>query len=137
MLPHRHFLIAGLTIAPVSVVLFPEKSLEEIWGWVLIGGILSASIDLDIYALVLLKSRKENQLTPFRNPIEIYRNFESFMNTIFKTGLWKIGLVTHLALSVLIVILFYLFSNTYFIPVALGVVSHLISDIPNLRRLVI
>ncbi len=137
MLPHRHFLIAGLTIAPVSVVLFPEKSLEEIWGWVLIGGILSASIDLDIYALVLLKSRKENQLTPFRNPIEIYRNFESFMNTIFKTGLWKIGLVTHLALSVLIVILFYLFSNTYFIPAVLGVISHIITDMPNLQRRVI
>lgn len=137
MLPHRHFLIAGLVIAPISVVLFPEKSLEEIWGWVLIGGILSASIDLDIYALVLLKSRTESRLKPFRNPLEIYQNFGLFMDTIFKTGLWKIGLVTHLTLSALLILLPYVFSSAYFVPVALGVISHIITDMPNLQRLVI
>lgn len=136
MLPHKHFLISGLTIFLAAILLFPEKSVIGIGEWVLIGGLLSSAIDLDIYILVLLKSRSESRLKPFRNPLEIYRNFGLFMDTIFKTGLWKIGLITHLALSVLIVILFYLFSNTYFIPIVLGVVSHIITDIPNLQRLV-
>jgi len=119
----------------VTAVLFPEKSVIEICNWVLIGGILSAAIDLDIYALMLLKSRKENQLKPFRNPLKIYRNFEQVMNIVFQTGLWKIGLVTHFVISVLLVVLAYFLFNTYFIPVALGVISHIISDIPNLRRI--
>lgn len=136
MLPHNHFLIAALVIAPVRIFLFPERSLAEIVNWILIGGILSASIDLDIYALVLLKSRKESRLKPFRNPLEIYRNFRLFMDTIFKTGLWKLGLVTHLTLSALLILLSYIFYSVYFIPVALGVVSHIISDMPNLRRII-
>ncbi len=136
MLPHNHFLIAGLVIAPVGIVLFPEKSIAEIGKWVLIGGLLSSAIDLDVYALTILKSRKEKRLKPFRNPFEIYRNFGLFMDTIFETGLWKIGGVMHFILSTLLVLLSYIFSSAYFIPVALGVISHIISDIPNLRRFV-
>jgi len=136
MLPHTHFLIAGLIIALVAVILFPEKSLTEIGEWVLVGGLISSAIDLDIIALVLLKSKEEKRLKPFRNPLEIYRRFGSFMDTITKTGVLKIGLITHLIFSALVISLSYLFSITYFIPVSLGVASHIVSDIPNLRRLV-
>ena len=136
MLPHNHFLIAGLVIAPVGIVLFPEKSISEIGEWVLIGGLLSSAIDLDVYILTILKSRKEKRLKPFRNPFEIYRKFKLFMDTITETGVLKIGLKIHLFSSTLIVLICYLFLNSYLIPVTLGVVSHLISDIPNLRRLV-
>ncbi len=136
MLPHKHFLISGLTIFLAAILLFPEKSVIGIGEWVLIGGLLSSAIDLDIYILVLLKSRSESRLKPFRNPLEIYRNFGLFMDTIFKTGLWKIGLVTHLTLSALLILLPYVFSSAYFVPVALGVISHIITDMPNLQRLV-
>lgn len=136
MLPHNHFLIAGLVIAPVGIVLFPENSIAEIGEWVLIGGLLSSAIDLDVYALTILKSRKEKRLKPFRNPFEIYRKFKLFMDTITETGVLKIGLKTHLLSSTLIVLICYLFLNSHLIPVTLGVVSHLISDMPNLRRLV-
>jgi uncharacterized membrane protein YagU involved in acid resistance len=136
MLPHKHFLISGLTIFLAAILLFPEKSVIGIGKWVLIGGLLSSAIDLDIYILVLLKSGKEDRLKPFRNPLGIYRNFESFMDTIFKTGLWKIGLVTHLAFSALLILLPYIFSSSYFVPVALGVISHIITDIPNLRMII-
>ena len=136
MLPHNHFLIAGLIIAPVGIVLFPEKSMGEIGEWVLIGGLLSSAIDLDVYILTILKSKKEKRLKPFRNPFEIYRKFKLFMDTITETGVLKIGLKIHLFSSTLIILICYLFLNSYLIPVTLGVVSHLISDIPNLRRLV-
>ncbi len=136
MLPHSHFLIAGLVISPVAIALFPENSMIEIGKWILIGGLLSSAIDLDIYVLVLLKSRRENRLKLFRNPIEIYQKFRLFMDTITETDVLRSGLKTHLIFSALIIFLFYLFSNAYFVPAALGIASHIISDIPNLRRIV-
>jgi len=62
MLPHNHFLIAGLTIYPATIILFPEKPPVEIWQWVLIGGVVSAVIDLDIIAIVYLKSKKRKPI---------------------------------------------------------------------------
>ncbi len=135
MLPHNHFLIAGLVIVPVGMILFPEKSGGEIGEWVIIGGLLSAAIDLDVYALTILKSRKEKQLKPFRNPVEVYRKFKLYMDTITETGVLKTGLKTHLLSSTLIILIGYLFLNSYLLPIILGVVAHLISDIPNLQRL--
>ena len=136
MLPHSHFLIASIVIAPVGILLFPEKSIIEIGQWILIGGLLSAAIDLDVCTLAILKSKKENRLKPFRNPIKIYQKFNLFMDTITDTGVLKTGLKIHLLSSILPILIFYFFINNYFIPVTLGVVSHLISDIPNLQRLV-
>jgi len=80
MLPHNHFLIAGLVIAPIGIVLFPEKSIGGIGEWVLIGGLLSSAIDLDVAAITILRSKKEKRLKPFRNPVEIYRKFKLFMS---------------------------------------------------------
>ena len=136
MLPHNHFLIAGLTITPVAITVFPEKSPVEIGEWILVGGLLSAAIDLDIIALVYLKSKKEKRLRPFRNIWEIFRKFKLFKDTITETGVLRTGMKTHLLFSILVVLLFYFYLNNYFLPAALGVISHIISDIPNLRRLV-
>ena len=136
MLPHNHFLIASIVITLVGILFFPEKSIMEIGRWVLIGGLLSAAIDLDVCALTLLKSKKENRLKPFRNPIEIFRKFNQFMDAITETGVLKTGLKIHLISSILLILISYFFMDNYFIPVTLGVVSHLISDIPNLQRLV-
>lgn len=134
MLPHNHLLVAGLVIVPVGIVFFPEKSSGEIGKWVLIGGLLSSAIDLDVYALTILQSRKEKRLKPFRNPVEIYRKYKLYMDTITETGVLKAGLKTHL-FSSLFIILIGCFLTSYLIPIILGVVAHLISDIPNLQRL--
>ena len=135
MLPQKHFLIAGLVITPVAITLSHPKSVIGVAEWVLVGGFLSVVIDIDIYALVFLKSKKENRLKPFRNPGQIQRKFKLFMDTITETGVLKTGLKTHLISSAAIILLSYYFFNDYFIPAALGVMSHIISDIPNLRRL--
>lgn len=135
MLPHSHFIIAGLVIFPVRIILFPESSIIEIVEWVLVGGFLSSAIDLDVYTIALLKSKKEDRLKPFRNPLELYRKTKLFMDAITETGVLKIGLAIHLLSSMLIILAFYFFWNAYLIPVTLGVISHLMSDIPNLRRL--
>lgn len=135
MLPHTHFLIAGLAIAPVAAALYPEKTAGEVAEWAFIGGLLSAAIDLDIVALVLLRSRRDDRLRLFRNPVEIYRKFRLFMDMITETGVLRTGLMTHLAGSAIVILICVLFASSYIVPAALAVLSHLLSDIPNLRRL--
>lgn len=134
MLPDRHFLVASLIILSFILILYPEKSLIEIGEWILIGGVISSAIDLDVIALVFLKSKEEYRLKPFRNLLLIYQKFDLFMDTIIKTGILRTVIKTHLISSCLILLLFYFFSNIYFIPVMLGVISHLVSDIPNLLK---
>ncbi len=134
MLPQKHFLVSALVITPIAVVLFPELTVVEVGLWVLFGGLFSAAIDLDIVALVFLKSKNEDRLKPFRDPLEINRNFDLFMDTIYETGILKIAMTTHLVLAAFFISVVYLTSIAYFIPIALGVVSHLVSDIPNYRR---
>ena len=134
MLPHSHFLIASLVIAPAAIALSPERSFIKIIQWILVGGFLSTAMDLDIYTLAFFKSKENKELRDFKNPIEIFRRFKHFMDTITKTGVLRIGMKTHLVFSVLVISLFYLFRRAYLIPAILGIASHIISDIPNLRR---
>ncbi len=137
MLPHNHFVIAGLVIVSAALLLFPGMALVDVFSWALFGGFLSAAIDIDVYALVILKSRSDSRLKMFVNPFEIYRNFGLFMDLIFETGLWRAVLITHLAFSAIIVFLFYFYGDAYFVPAVLAVVTHLVSDLPNLRRVTI
>jgi hypothetical protein len=134
MLPHCHFLIAGLVIVPVGFVLFHEKSIVEIVQWVLIGGFLSSAVDLDVSIVTILRSKRDDRLKQFSNPREIFRKFDIFMDRITETGVLRAGLKIHLLSSIFIILIFYFFLHDYFVPVVLGIVSHLISDIPNLRR---
>lgn len=133
MLPHNHFLISGLAAVPIAAVLSPEKSIIE---WALISGFLSSAIDLDVYTLVLLKSRKEDKLKPFRNPLKILKEYKNFMQIITETSVLKIGLKTHFILPTFIALLSYFLFPAYFIPAAVGVVTHVLSDIPNLWRII-
>lgn len=134
MLPHKHFLIAGLAAVSAAVIWAPERTVIEISKWAMVGGVASAAVDLDIIALVFLKSGKENRLRQFRNPLQVFRKFDLFMDTISETNVLKIGMKTHLIFSALIISISYFYLNAYFLPIALGVISHILSDIPNLRR---
>jgi len=135
MLPQNHFAIAALVITPITLIYFPEKGVAGAGLWALVGGLVSATIDLDVIALVRLKSKDEDRLKPFKDPRDIFRKFDLFMDTIYETGVLAIAMKTHLIFSAIITILFYLSWSSYFIPVMLGVGSHLISDIPNIRRI--
>lgn len=135
MLPHSHFLIASAVIVPTAFIGYPDKSVQEIGAWVAAGGLASAAIDLDIVALVLIRSRRETRLVPFRSLIEIHRRFALFMDTITETGVLRTGLKTHLLTSAVIISLSYLFAHAYAVPVVAGVTSHILSDLQYLRRL--
>ncbi len=137
MLPQNHFAISGLTIAAVAYAAYPEKSALDISKWALFGGILSAAVDLDIVAIVFLKSNKHKKLKRFRNILNIFRDFNGFKDTMAETGALKTGMISHLLLSVVLVVFFYLFSGDYIIPAVIGIVTHLITDLPSYRRLIL
>ena len=60
--------------------------------WILVSGLVSSLIDLDVVALVVLKSKRESRLKPFKNLLEMYRKFELFIDTITETGVLSTGL---------------------------------------------
>jgi len=135
LLPHNHFLIAGLAMSSFAVALWPDKSLQDIVEWVVIGGLISAALDLDIVTLVWLKSQTVERLKLFRNPLAIYCQFDLFMEAITETGILRTGLISHLCISTIIVLLSRLFAQLCLAPVTIAVLSHILSDIPNRRRL--
>jgi len=135
MLPHNHFLISVLVIVPALLLLFPGMALVDVFSWAVAGGFLSAAIDIDVYVLVILKSRDDSRLKKYVNPFEIYRNFGLFMDMIFETGLWRAVLITHLVFSAVIIFVSYFYFNAYSVLAALAVATHLISDLPNFRRI--
>jgi hypothetical protein len=137
MLPHNHFAISGLTIAAVTYAAYPEKSIMDISKWALFGGILSAAVDLDVVILVYLKSQKDRRLRRFRNIVNIFRDFNGFKDVMAETGVLKTGMISHIILSAVLVVFFYLFSGDFFIPALLGITTHLITDVPNYRRLIL
>jgi hypothetical protein len=70
----------------------------------------------------------------FRNPVEIYRQFRIFMDTITDTGVLRTGLKTHLLSSLAILLLYRLLAPDYLVPISVAVLSHILSDIPNMKR---
>lgn len=134
MLPHNHFLISGGAIAATTIIIFPENSTLLLIQWILVGGLISAAIDLDIVSLVYIKARHDDQIKPFKNPVNLFRRFKEFMDLVTRNGLLKTGMVTHLFLSLIVISAFYFLLNSYFIPVVIGVVAHILSDIPNVYK---
>jgi hypothetical protein len=136
MLPQHHFAISGVAVAAVAYAVYPEKSVMDISKWALFGGVLSAAMDIDIVVLVLLRSNRHETMKRFRNIVNIFRDFGGFKDAMAETGMLKTGMVSHLLLSTLMIMFFYLFWRNYFFPAVIGIVTHLMTDLPNYRRLV-
>ena len=127
MLPQKHFLISGASVAPFSFH-HPE--------WILVSGVVSMAIDTDVVVLVWIRSRTEKSLKKFRNPAEIFTRFEPFMKAFFETGVLKTAMITHLAISAFILAVTFVFFRGVIIPVSIGVLTHLLSDIHNFRKFI-
>lgn len=125
MLPHKHFLISGAAMAPFA--LHDPAAIA-------VSGLVSACVDIDIVTLVWVYSRKENSLKEFRNPIAVFTRFEKFMRVIADTGVLRAGMRTHFGMFTLFLVGAWLFFPHYFTAVTVGVVTHLLTDIPHLKR---
>ena len=132
MLPQNHLFISTLTIAPVATV-YAGKA-EDVLLWVLVGGLVSIAMDLDVIILVFLRARVEKRLQPYRNPVLIFREFDRFMTVLKETGVRDTVLKTHFMTSAVVPPIFYLFWPAVVIPAALGVISHLLSDLADINR---
>ena len=135
MLPHYHAIIAATTVIFVSLLLFPDMTIPDTIMWTIVGSIIAAIIDLDAIILVNIKSKKEPALQRFQSIKTIAADFNEFINTIAETGILKIILSTHVIFSVIIALLFYVFLPSFLIPVALGIITHLLSDIKYIWRI--
>lgn len=135
MLPHNHFIIADLAITAAAAIHYPQIPAFELGKWILAGGSASAAIDLDIITLVLLKSKKDGRLKPYKNPLKVFADFKPFMKTIAETGLLKTGMATHLIISAATCLFFYFYCHAYFIPILIGIITHLLEDTPHMRYL--
>ena len=132
MLPHNHFIVSTLTVAPVAVVY--SGNVETVFLWVLVGGLVSMVMDLDVIILVYLRSGAEKRLQPYRNPLLIFRDFDRFMIVLQETGVRDTVLKTHFMTGAMIPPVFYFLWPTVIIPVALGVISHLLTDLADIHR---
>ncbi len=125
MLPHKHFLISGAVMAPFAISK-PE--------WILVSGLTSAVIDLDVVALVWAGAKQHASLREFKNPLKIYSLYDNFIRTIWKTGVLKNAMVTHLLFASLIVLVADMFFRPFVVPVAVGAVTHILSDLPLMKK---
>ncbi len=134
MLPHKHFTIAGLAITPIALLMSPAKTFTEILEWVIAGGLISALLDLDLVALVNIKSKSVEALRPFRRPRTIFRQFGKFMGVVTETGVLGTAMKTHWLIAIIIATAFYFGYISLYIPVLIGLLSHLATDLPNIGR---
>jgi hypothetical protein len=132
MLPHNHFIVSTLTIGPVAIVY--TGNVETVLLWVVVGGLVSMVMDLDVVVLVFLRSNEEKRLQPYRNPLLIYKDFDRFMIVLQETGVRDTVLKTHFMTSALIPPIFYFLWPAVIIPVALEVISHLLTDLADIHK---
>jgi hypothetical protein len=135
MLPHYHAIIAATTVIFVSLIFFPDMTIPDTVMWTVVGSIIAAIIDLDAIILVNIKSKKEPALQRFQSIKTIAADFNAFINTMAETGILKTILSTHVIFSAIIALLFYVFLPSFLIPVALGIITHLLSDIKYIGRI--
>ena len=133
MMPHKHFIVSTIFVVLIVWLFFPSLSYAQIGIWILIAGLFAILVDMD--SAFLLYASKDKKLKPFRNYFYLNSHFNQFMKLISDNGIMKTALRTHIIFSAICIAIAYLFIHTYLIPITIGVLSHLLSDIPNLRYL--
>jgi hypothetical protein len=132
MLPHHHFILSGLSAGLVGFLFFPGFDLGL---WVFVSGLVSIIIDWDAVALTLWGSKTKKKLQPYRNPVKIFSRYRQYMDALAETGVLKTLIVTHILSSVVIIFVFKYYANDYLTPAVIGVLTHLITDIPHIDRI--
>jgi len=145
MLPQNHFMVAAVVTAAVIYGFYPEM-IEDllndpssgIWpllGWVVLAGTVAALIDLDVIILTRRAARTDPELVPWSDPMVATKDLEAFLVVIYRKGLFRVVMWTHLAFGVVVTLLAYLLAPSVLVPVAIGAWSHLATDVPYLWRI--
>jgi Mn2+/Fe2+ NRAMP family transporter len=125
MLPHKHFIISGFFIAILALI--ARLDVKTALLWILVGGFVSMIIDID--SIVLLAFTRNRKLMRFKSFKEIFLNFDGLISAFRETGKLMLLSATHSMISIVIVVITLLFFSSYLVPVLVGVISHLLSDL--------
>ena len=132
MLPQNHFVISSVAMIPVAAVVCSQNVPQAV-EWIVLAGVISAAIDLDVLAMIYAKGNEYPAFRQFYNPLNLFTKFKLFMKTLVGTGQLKTVMKSHFTTFIALPLLTWLLSPEYLLPVAVAVVTHLLSDIPNIR----
>ena len=145
MLPQNHFMVAAVVTAAVIYGFYPEM-IEDllhdpstgVWpwlGWVVLAGTVAALIDLDVIILTRRAARTDPELVPWSDPTVATKDLEVFLVVLYRKGLFRTIMWTHLAFAVVATLLAYLLAPLVLVPVAIGAWSHIATDVPYIWRI--
>jgi hypothetical protein len=132
MLPHWHLVIGAAVAAVVWWAVGPDP-LWTMAAWSAVAGAVGAGIDLDIMAIVRRAGAKDAEVAPWADPRAVFADFKGFLRMLRAKGLLRTAAVSHVTIGVLLVASSWLLVPDYVVPVAVGVVTHLASDVQYLR----
>jgi hypothetical protein len=125
MLPHKHFLVSGIFVAIAALIV--QIDIKTAVLWIIVGGLVSAFIDID--SLCLLMFTRNKKLKKFRSIREIFGDYDGLISTFKEMGALKLLSITHLMISIAILIITLLFFADYLVPVLAGITPHLFTDL--------
>jgi len=135
MLTHIHFAVSVTVVGIYELIFTPERSVESVFFTAVISGFISSLLDLDVLILIYLKSRNNPDLRVFRNPLNIYKKYDRFMELSSSEKFLGITPLTHVLISIFVLLLLHFYLKNIFIPVFLAIFSHLTGDVPEFWRI--
>jgi len=133
MMPQYHSVIAAVVTAVVGAVLYPDDALSKLLVWVVASAVVAAVIDLDVMFHVARAAKHDSSLERWTDPRNVGRDFRGFIEALREHGLLRLAGVTHLGISTMIVVVTWLLLPSLLVPVLIGVVTHLATDIQYLQ----
>ena len=84
---------------------------------------------IDIDSIIILTFAKDKRLARFKSLKEIFIDFNGLISAFRRTGALKVLAITHLMTSIFIVVISFFVFNDYIVPILIGVISHLSTDL--------
>jgi len=133
MMPQYHAVIAAVVTAAVGLALYGDDPITTLLVWVASSAVVAAVIDFDVMAHVSRAAKHDPSLQRWTDPRNVGRDFRGFIEALRAKGLLKRARVTHLGTSVALVVVTWLLMPSLLVPVLIGVVTHLGTDVQYLR----
>ncbi len=132
-MPQHHAAIAAVAAAAAGLAMVPGHPVATLLAWVAASAAAAAVIDLDVMAHVGWAARTDASLARWTDPRNVGGDFGGFIGALRAKGLLRRAGATHLAISAAIALITWLLAPPLLVPVLVGVLTHLASDLRYLR----
>jgi len=133
MMPQYHTVIAAVVTAAVGLAIYPGNAMSTLLAWIIASALVAAVIDLDVMAHVARAAKRDPSLHRWTDPRIVGKDFRGFIEALRAKGLLRRAGATHLGISLAIVVVTWLLAPSLLVPVLIGVVTHLATDLQYLR----